>query len=114
LDGNGNAVARFVYALHANVPDYMIKGGVTYRFICDQLGSPRLVVDVATGQVVQRMEYDEFGNVTLDTNLGFQPFGFAGGLYDRATKLVHFGLREYDSESGRWICKDRLFAISCG
>ena len=50
LDGNGNVVARYVYALHANVPDYMIKGGVKYRFICDQLGSPRLVVDVATGR----------------------------------------------------------------
>jgi hypothetical protein len=25
---------------------------------------------------------DEFGNVLADSNPGFQPFGFAGGLYD--------------------------------
>ena len=32
--------------------------------------------------VVQRVDYDEFGRVTSDTNPAFQPFGFAGGLYD--------------------------------
>ncbi|MEZ4837065.1 MAG: hypothetical protein R2873_34570 [Caldilineaceae bacterium] len=31
LDGNNNVVSRFVYASKAHVPDYMIKGGVTYR-----------------------------------------------------------------------------------
>ena len=31
-----------------------------------------------------------------DTNPGFQPFGFAGGLYDRGTELTHFGARDYD------------------
>ncbi len=82
LDGNGNVVSRFVYATGVNVPDYMIKGGVTYRIVKDHLGSPRLVVDVATDTVAQEMAYDEFGNVLVDTNPGFQPFGFAGGLYD--------------------------------
>ena len=36
------------------------------------------------------------------------PFGFAGGLYDPDTKLVHFGYREYDPEIGRWLSKDPL------
>ena len=108
LDGTGNIVARFVYATHVNVPDYMTGGGVTYRIICDHLGSPRLVVNTGTGQVVQRMDYDEFGNVILDTNPGFQPFGFAGGLYDRVTGLVRFGARDYDAETGRWTAKDPI------
>ena len=91
-----------------NVPDYMIKGGVTYRIIADHLGSPRLVVNTANGQIVQRMDYDAFGNVITDTNPGFQPFGFAGGLYDRDTKLVRFGARDYDAETGRWTAKDPI------
>ena len=106
LDGSNAIVSRFVYATHINVPDYMIKGGVTYRIITDQLGSPRLVVDVATGIIVQRIDYDEFGQVLSDTNPGFQPFGFAGGLYDRDTQLVRFGARDYDAETGRWTAKD--------
>ena len=40
------------------------------------------------------MDYDEFGRVVL-TNPGFQPFGFAGGLYDEHTELTRFGARDY-------------------
>jgi RHS repeat-associated protein len=108
LDAGNNVVSRFVYASRANVPDYMIRGGVTYRIISDHLGSPRLVVDVATGNVAQRIDYDEFGVVVADTNPGFQPFGFAGGLYDKDTGLVRFGARDYDAQTGRWTAKDPI------
>jgi len=107
LDGAGNVVSQFVYA-DGSVPEYFIRGGTTYRVITDQVGSPRLVVDVSTGVVAQRLDYDTFGNVVLDTNPGFQPFGFAGGLYDRDTRLVHFGAREYDPETGRWTARDPI------
>jgi len=36
------------------------------------------------------------------------PFGFAGGLYDKETKLVHFGYRDYDPYTGKWIAKDPI------
>ena len=44
----------------------------------------------------------------LDTDPGFQPFGFAGGLYDRDTGLVRFGARDYDPQLGRWTSKDTI------
>jgi len=110
LDGAGNVVARYVYTTRVNVPDSMIKGGNTYRFIHDHLGSVRLVVDAATGVVVQRLDYDAWGRVLTDTNPGFQPFGFAGGLYDPDTGLVRFGARDYDAETGRWTGKDPILA----
>jgi RHS repeat-associated protein len=108
LDGSDNIVSRFVYGSQVNIPDYMVKGGVTYRIIADPLGSPRLVINTTTGQIVQRLDYDEFGNITMDTNPGFQPFGFAGGLYDPDTRLVRFGARDYDAETGRWTTKDPI------
>ncbi len=46
--------------------------------------------------------------MTADTNPGFQPFGFAGGLYDHDTGLVRFGARDYDPRSGRWTAKDPI------
>ena len=46
--------------------------------------------------------------VTLDTNPGFQPFGFAGGLYDADTGLVRFGARDYDAAVARWTAKDPI------
>jgi RHS repeat-associated protein len=34
------------------------------------------------------------------------PFGFAGGLTDRDSGLVHFGSRDYDPHLGIWLRKD--------
>jgi RHS repeat-associated protein len=108
LDGYNTVVSVFVYGSRYNVPDYMMKEGNTYRIISDPLGSPRLVVNSATGEMVQQLDYDEFGHVTRDTNPGFQPFGFAGGLYDPQTGLVRFGARDYAPAVGRWTAKDPL------
>jgi RHS repeat-associated protein len=91
-----------------NASDYMVRGADAYRLVTDHLGSVRLVVNTATGAVAQRIDYDEFGVVTNDTNPGLQPFGFAGGLYDADTGLVRFGARDYDAETGRWASKDPI------
>jgi YD repeat-containing protein len=80
LDAVGNVVSRFIYGTKANVPELILKDGITYRVITDHLGSPRLIVDTSTGVVAQRMDYDEWGNVLYDSNPGFQPFGFAGRI----------------------------------
>ena len=108
LDGQGNVVETFVYGTRPNVPDLMLKGGVTYRIISDQLGSPVEVINTVTGAVVEQITYDAWGTITSDSNPGFQPFGFAGGLYDADTGLVHFGARDYDPAIGRWTARDPL------
>jgi RHS repeat-associated protein len=41
-------------------------------------------------------------------NSDFQPFGFAGGLYDEQTKLIRFGSRDYSANEGRWTTKDPI------
>ena len=108
LDGSGNLVARFVFGSKPNVPDYFVNSPGTFRVLSDHLGSPRLVVNVATGSVVEEIDYDEFGNVTGDTAPGLTPFGFAGGQYDGDTGLVRFGARDYDARVGRWTSKDPI------
>ncbi|MDQ4126055.1 MAG: hypothetical protein M3134_10740 [Actinomycetota bacterium] len=108
LNADGSVKSRFVFASRGHVPDYMVKGGATYRFVTDQVGSVRLVVNTSDGTVAQRIDYDPFGKVLSDTNPGFQPFGFAGGLYDHETGLVRFGLRDYDAGTGRWTAKDPI------
>jgi RHS repeat-associated protein len=122
MDGSGNPTARFIYATHANVPDLIVtySSGVpatVYRVLTDHLGSPRAIVPAAGGSATQTFDYDAFGNVTSEgpgypavtgTPSALQTFGFAGGMYDSATKLVRFGARDYEPETGRWINKDPL------
>jgi RHS repeat-associated protein len=86
----------------------MIKSSTLYALVTDHLGSVRMVVNVNTGAVAQRIDYDAWGKVTADTSPGYQPFGFAGGMYDAHTKLTHFGAREYDAETGRWTRGDPI------
>jgi len=101
LDSANNVVARFVGSM-------MIKDGNSYQLITDHLGSVRIVVDVNTGDVFQKIDYDEFGNVLSNSNPDFQPFNYAGGLYDTQTKLVRFGVRDYEARVGRWTNKDPI------
>jgi RHS repeat-associated protein len=101
----------------------MVKDGTTYRIVSDECGSPRLVINSDTGEIAQELDYDSYGRITKDTNPGFQPFGFAGGLYDSDTGLTHLGARDYDAETGRFISQDpigfsggdtNLYAYSAG
>jgi RHS repeat-associated protein len=108
LNAAGDVVSRFVYGRKSNVPAYMIKGADTYRIISDQLGSVRLVINTSNGTIAQRIDYDAFGVIENNTNPGFQPFAFAGGLFDADTGLTHFGTREYDASIGRWLSRDFL------
>ena len=108
LDPGGTVIARFVYAERSHVPAYLIKDSATYRIITDHLGSVRLIINSATGAIAQRIDYDPWGTILLDTNPGFQPFAFAGGLHDPHTGLTHFGARDYDPTIARWTTKDPI------
>jgi RHS repeat-associated protein len=108
VNSTGTLTSRFVYGTVGHSPDVMVRGGVTYRYVHDSLGSVRLVVNAETGEVVQRLDYDSWGVVTADTSPGLQPFGYAGGLYDSDTKLVRFGARDYDATTGAWLSPEPL------
>jgi len=65
--------------------------------VSDHLGSVRLIIDTTTGVIRERLDYDEFGNITLRQEFDatgaplpgaepFQPFGFAGELAPSPSK----------------------------
>ncbi len=109
VDTARSIMTSFVPAEGRAAPAYMQRDGLIYRLITDVQGSVRLVVNVADGTVAQQLVYDEFGVVLLDTNPGFQPFGYAGGFYDADTGLVQFGSRPYDATTGRFASRSPAF-----
>jgi RHS repeat-associated protein len=111
LNAANEVTSVFIYGGDGHAPSVMRRGGETYRFITDHLGSVRVVVRMSDGEVVERTDYDAWGRIvaTPIQTPGFrQPFGFAGGLHDRVTGMVHFGAREYDPVTGRWMQKDPI------
>ncbi|MCC6232433.1 MAG: hypothetical protein IT580_07295 [Verrucomicrobiales bacterium] len=106
LDASSAKTKHFVYGLGSTTPAVMIAGTNSYRIVSDERGSVRFVVSTADGTIAQALEYNEFGRLISDTNPGFQPFGYAGGLHDPVTGLVRFGLRDYDPETAQWTMRD--------
>ncbi|HPZ42770.1 MAG TPA: S-layer homology domain-containing protein [Bacillota bacterium] len=104
---NTGAVSQYYYD-ESNFL-YAIKQGADWYYVAtDHQGTPRVVTD-AGGQVVKVMEYDSYGNLTYDSNPAFKlAIGYAGGIADPDTGLVHFGLRDYDPAAGRWTARDPI------
>ncbi len=108
LDGAGRITKQFIYGEKQNSPDYMIYQGKEYKFISDQVGTLNYVIESESGRWLSSMSMDEFGDNRKIHGSDVVPFGFAGGLYDADTELIHFGARDYDPKIGRWISKDPI------
>ncbi|HEY4227980.1 MAG TPA: RHS repeat-associated core domain-containing protein, partial [Candidatus Limnocylindrales bacterium] len=106
-DGSGAVAMQFGYDDMGHLA-LVERGSSTYRVITDPIGSPRFVIDTGTGATVDAITYDAWGRITSETAPGTIPFGFAGGLADPDSGLVHFGARDYDPTTGRWTGPDPI------
>jgi RHS repeat-associated protein len=82
------------------------RGDTRFHVATDQVGSPRVVANASTGEVVRTIEYDAFGRVIGGSGSFELPIGFAGGIADPLTGLVRFGMRDYEPAGGRWTARD--------
>lgn len=77
-------------------------------YLFDGLGSVAATTDL-NGQIVQRYEYEPYGEqinpATGDTN----PWRYASGYYDSKTGMLKFGTRYYMPDLTRWTQPDPVF-----
>ncbi len=79
-----------------------------YLFATDQVGTIFMVAD-DQGRELKCVIYDSFGNLLVDTNKKLDTcVGFAAGLADKDTGLIHFGYRDYDPRIGSFITPDPI------
>ncbi|WP_320173837.1 RHS repeat-associated core domain-containing protein [Maridesulfovibrio sp.] len=104
---DAEGISRFHYNEHGRCMG-MERNGQAALFATDQLGSIFSIAD-SSGKSVQEVLYDSFGRQILNSAPEEELLlGFAGGLYDSDTGLIHFGYREYDPTIGRFISPDPL------
>nr|WP_295382579.1 RHS repeat-associated core domain-containing protein [Pseudoxanthomonas sp.] len=77
----------------------------------DALGSPTVVTN-ASGQVVERNNYEPYGSVIGKPNYG--GIGFTGHVQDAATGLTYMQQRYYDPTCGCFLSVDPVTAYSNG
>ncbi len=113
LDAAGTAVASYVHD-GLDRPLSMTRGGATYYYIYDQLGSVVGLTDGA-GVLVVSYRFDPWGNVIAtggsNPNLA-NPFRFTGREFDAESGLYFYRLRYYDPQVGRFISRDPLRTIT--
>ena len=105
LDGGGTAVARYTQGLGIDEPLAMYRGGASYYYNADGLGSITSLTD-ASGQIAASYTYDSFGKLTASTGTITNPMRYTGREYDTATGLYYYRARYYDSSVGRFISED--------
>jgi RHS repeat-associated protein len=109
LDGSGNLVTRrlFLDAVDA-VTARISAGGTVAWYLIDRLGSVDALTD-STGAVIDRIDYDGFGNILSETNPSASDrYLWTGREFDRVTGLQYNRTRYYDPTTGRWTTEDPI------
>jgi RHS repeat-associated protein len=108
LDGSNNIVARYTHGPSIDEPLIMEKGGASFFYHADGLGSITEISD-ADGTVKQRYAYSSFGGIESKLDLNFvQPYAFTARELDPETELHFYRARTYDSFTGRFLQEDPI------
>ena len=107
LDDKGSTRAAYTYGPGIDQPLVLQRGGQTYYYHADRLGSIRLLSD-SKGKVVATYDYEAFGKPTVSGAAISNPFTFTGREWDGGIGLYYFRARYYDPVLGRFLSADAL------
>jgi RHS repeat-associated protein len=108
MDGSGNITGYYVYDGMGLVAK-MTPSGNKYFYHFDGIGNTIAMTD-ASGNMVNKCVYDEFGNLLNSVEAVSNPFLFVGqyGVMDEDNGLLYMRARYYDPQVGRFISKDPI------
>ena len=109
FDEAGNQTHRYLHG--PNVDQILAEetaNADVHWALTDHQGSVRGVID-NSGNILNRIVYDSFGQVTSETNPDFDfRFGYTGRERDEVTGLMYYRARYYDPAVGRFLSEDPL------
>ena len=117
-DSAGSLTASYVHGQGIDEPISMTRGGNTYYYTFDGLGSVFELTDNSES-VVESYKYDAFGNVTIfdsslvprPSSLVNNPYTYTSREYDSETGLYYYRARYYDASVGRFLTEDPILKV---
>ena len=104
-DGASALLARYTHGPGIDEPIAVTKGGSTFFYHQDGLGTVTDLTD-ATGATAKSYAYDAYGNIVDQTGTIEQPYTYTGREFDVESGLYYYRARTYDSASGRFLQQD--------
>ncbi|MEE3329684.1 MAG: RHS repeat-associated core domain-containing protein, partial [Myxococcota bacterium] len=121
-DAATTTLATYVLSQHADDVLTMDRGGQTYYYLENDMGSSGALTNAA-GNVVENYVYDGYGGVTITDGAGAavpatawgtaqsaldNPYRFTARRFDEETGLYHFRARTFDPGKGRFLQRDPM------
>jgi RHS repeat-associated protein len=103
-DGSDNLIAKYINGASIDETIRMDRGGNSYYYHYDGLGSITNLTD-ATGATVESYAYDVFGKPSATSAVGNARM-FTGRDYDQETGLYYYRARHYSPTIGRFLQRD--------
>ncbi|MGO4549245.1 RHS repeat domain-containing protein [Paenibacillus sp. 2TAB23] len=104
VDANNQAIANYVRGDRLLVKKE-VATAKDYYYLYNGHGDVIQIVDTS-GNIVNSYSYDEWGNITQQTEGIANEFKYAGEVYDEETGLYYLRARYYDPSIGRFINED--------
>ena len=112
-DGSNVLQARYTHGTGIDEPIAVTKGGSTYFYHQDGLGSVTDLTD-STGATAKSYSYDAYGNIVESPGTLEQPYTYTGREFDSESGLMYYRARYYDPRTGRFLEKDPLGFVGAG
>ncbi len=104
-DGANVLQARYTHGPGIDEPIAVTKGGSTFFYHQDGLGSVTDLTDSA-GATAKSYVYDAYGNILESPGTVDQPYTYTGRELDSESGLMYYRSRYYDPATGRLLQKD--------
>ena len=104
-DGANVLQTRYTHGPGIDEPITVTKGGATYFYRQDGLGTVTDLTDSA-GMTAKSYAYDAYGNTLESPGTLEQPYTYTGREFDAESGLLYYRARYYDPVIGRFLSKD--------
>jgi RHS repeat-associated protein len=114
-DESSQVLGTYVYGNYIDEPLTMARGADDRWYHSDDLHNVCAISD-SSGVVLERYEYDDFGEVMIRDGSGAEistsavdnPYAFTGRRLDKETGWYHYRTRYYDPIVGRFTIRDTI------